>query len=622
MAIGISRLLSIGSCLWLLPIAIALSEDTTQASPPQHTILLYSFHGSAYEHRDTNSLCKDSSVDPTSDCWNILNVSVYLQDWWIENRDRCNSPPYQDDGFASCYQQIVGQGRLLQLACNDISLSCEKPPDFKAYTPVEYYVLQSIFGIWWWFNSIWYSAADGTLLANAKIGQIVNKINPVKPGDTSLGLILSALSAGFAFVNLPAGLEVSLATQAATQAATALQQAPGLGKALLPTGSLDSEFKQLTDIEDSLGDVLNQFQINVANTLKAAQDDWSLFLQLSQKGAFIAKQPSLNASTANITRTLNTFIVSQALQANNIIITVANNTNPYEVSRNLSSGGRIAQQNAWHVNCQENFTTIPGICSDWWYDGKDAYSLFNLGNRNENYYDLMIYMFEVEKWTAGEDLFHGARQCVIELEKSNFLLQDDMNFESNHKGVGWIGQLYIDPTTLEAQCSSNARICRWNSTNDLSLRNGRELTHTGLGNSDNWFWKTAGAPYPDRRPYRRVDVVKVSYPAFKFDACSIAYPWYCGWIAAAGKGYQIVGDGNIENITRVRDYTFTQIEDRTIPEKLRRQCGTPTQENIGWGGAGYIGFRGVMPCDEYPASYIGDALWTYEYFCPKPENGW
>ena len=48
----------------------------------------------------------------------------------------------------------------------------------------------------------------------------MNQINPVKPGDTSLGVVLSALSAGFAFISLAAELEATVASIAG-QAETA-----------------------------------------------------------------------------------------------------------------------------------------------------------------------------------------------------------------------------------------------------------------------------------------------------------------------------------------------------------------------------------------------------------------
>lgn len=191
----------------------------------------------------------------------------------------------------------------------------------------------------------------------------------------------------------------------------------------------------------------------------------------------------LNASTADITKTLNTLIVSQALQANNIIITVAKSTNPSKVSQNQSASGPFAQQNAWHVSCQDSFTTIPGVCDNWWYDGQAAYSLLNLGDINQNYYALMNQMF-FEGWNTGKDLFWGAANCTFYQYRA---LTPAYNFpwhwhsindaESNHtqddNGVGWTGQISIDPSSLEISCGSNVRVCEWDRYHDPRVKGGK-----------------------------------------------------------------------------------------------------------------------------------------------------
>ncbi|KAL8870026.1 MAG: hypothetical protein Q9174_003829 [Haloplaca sp. 1 TL-2023] len=557
--------------------------------------------------------CTAADRDPVPECWNILNVTGYLQDWWSLNQATCNSGPYSGDGFASCYQQLVGKGKLLNRACNDISPApCDAAPDFTTFSPVEYYVLQSIFGIWWWFSSIWYASSTATIVAEAKIGRIVSVINPVKPGDTSLGMILSALSAGFAFINVPAQLGVNVGTQTAAQAITALQQAPGLGKALLPTGSLDSEFKQLANIESAMGDVLSQFQINIANALNASQSDFENFSDLARNGAYIAKHQSLNASTTQLTRVLKTFIVSQALQANNIIMTIAENTNPYEVTRNLSaSTSPAAKRNSWHVNCHDEFDDMPyGVCDNWWYDGKDAYSLFNLGRRNENYHDLMIQMFQ-EGWTTGEELFVGARECLEEIYSVASPSDKEWPWESLSPIVAWSlsirqvigfdGQLHINTSNLAATCSSNGRICAWDRTHDPRNRDGRELIEPSVAPSN-----TSLIPNFDPIRIIQTDAEDYGQPV-NWSPCALAFPFQCGWIAQPTS----------EDEYDIRQSGYAD----TFPRELTKDCDTPTEENIGWGGAGYIDFRGIRPCKEYPASYIGDALWTYESFCEKPVNG-
>ena len=70
---------------------------------------------------------------------------------------------------------------------------------------------------------------------------------------TSLGALLSLLSAGLAFVNFPVG-SVGLKVFA-----TGLQRTLGVAKAMLDTGSLGSLVTPLDEIDSHLGDILQQF---------------------------------------------------------------------------------------------------------------------------------------------------------------------------------------------------------------------------------------------------------------------------------------------------------------------------------------------------------------------------
>lgn len=252
--------------------------------------------------------------------------------------------------------------------------------NFSAYSPQEYYVLQSMQNLWYWYSSIWFAAEDASLLTYLQAAEIVQAINPVHPGDTSLGVLLSALAGGFAFLGIPAGL----GTMPAKLAATAIGQSPGLAKSLLPTGSLDSEFTQLGEIESALETVLQQFQINLADLLNATLFSINNFQGLASEGAFmVTEATSLNASTSQLKRVLSTFIVSQALQANNIIVTVAHGVSPYNLTHNLTRYANytlpfsVLPQNAWHVNCQDEYNDV-GVCDNWWFDQErgDAYALY------------------------------------------------------------------------------------------------------------------------------------------------------------------------------------------------------------------------------------------------------
>lgn len=196
-------------------------------------------------------------------------------------------------------------------------------------------MLQSIYNIWTWYSSMWNSAVAADLFGDQVVTQIVNTIKPVLPGDTSLGVLLSALSAGYAFLIIPAGSERGIASQ---MVSTVIGQAPGLAKALLPAGSLDSEIVQIGDIQAALGSVTEQLQASLASTLNTSQSDFVAFKALAANGSFIGSAPSVNLSTTEITKIFKTFIVSQALQANNIIISVARNLSVYDLSHKEYTG--------------------------------------------------------------------------------------------------------------------------------------------------------------------------------------------------------------------------------------------------------------------------------------------
>ena len=288
--------------------------------------------------------CGASDVNPTAACWNVLNVTQYLDNWWAENEATCNgNASYKDGGFAICYQLLHN---IRESYCNDISIQRNLNFEYPNWTPQEYYVLQSMYNLWYWYTSIWFAIEDATLITDLNANEIVQTINPVNPGDTSLGVLLSALSAGFAFLALPAGFG-NIGTKFA---ATAIGQSPGLAKGMLPSGSLNSEFTQLAEIESALGMVLSEFQGNLVNTLSMAMFDYTSFSTLVSDGAFIPeKDDALNASVTTLTSVLKTFIVSQSLQANNIILTVARLTSPYNITNNLTNNQGLFFENPTYL---------------------------------------------------------------------------------------------------------------------------------------------------------------------------------------------------------------------------------------------------------------------------------
>ena len=263
--------------------------------------------------------CSNPNENPTAECWATLGVDTYIQQWWTANSASCSSGVYEGSGFASCYQQKVGKGALLNDNCDKIGVSnCRPPTNISSYDIKEYYVLTSIFGIWQWFNSVYYASDFANGIASGKIGDIVTTINPIQ-SDDGVGIALSVLTAGLAFLDVPATAALGVIKATAVQELsvgsfkTALKEAPGLAKALMAPATLAGQFTEKNNIASTLATIVSAFQANIANGLQAAQQNFSNFLPVATNGNYIAGRSSLNASTAVLTQVLTTYITSQAL---------------------------------------------------------------------------------------------------------------------------------------------------------------------------------------------------------------------------------------------------------------------------------------------------------------------
>ena len=479
---------------------------------------------------------------------------------------------------------------------------------------------------------MWNAAEDATLLADLHAGEIVDAIksdmphDEALPGDTSLGALLSLLSAGLAFINFPAGGAGSKVFS------TAIQQAPGVGKALMTTGSLGSKVTPLDQIESSLGEILSQLQINLANTLYATQTDFLSFISHASNGSFIANVASLNASTAGLTRQMKTYIVSQALQSHNIIITVARNPNIYGLSQKTFSqpeNGTMLPQNSWHVNCQDP-PDEHGVCDNWWLDNmtNDSYALFKLDDMEHNYYGLMETIFGAG-WTTGAELFIGADDCAntaLRLDVGRFDLE----------GSYFPG---IDPTDFESRCYSNLRVCDWNQTNDLNNRDAEEF-YPSAGCAFAWpnfcvpgqgfFSSEAGDQIessllsPEDQSSIIVENVRSgAHVAFVTQTSKtvVLGEWSQGYSAPSLSfdRHKLVFN-ELYAYNSLYDLINTQFDALQAQAKSMdsKSCKEyPKNGRAGWGGAGYVVHD--QGCNRYPASYLGAGLYFNTELCgPLP----
>ncbi|KAL9134776.1 MAG: hypothetical protein Q9175_004045 [Cornicularia normoerica] len=407
---------------WLLLLCATLTCNfTSDASPvasPPYPILP--------ERKVGN--CTDLRQNLTRTCWEEMGMATYLTNWWETNQVACAGA---NTSFVSCYQQSAG---IEEQQCDSTGPNmCDYPENFTGYSPQQAYTLYTIFAIWQWFESIYEAIENADLSASGHVGKIVKTINPEAQAKNSLGDFLQALTAFAPLLTLPSefGKVVTSITE------TAMRQSPGVLKQLNPTGTLDSEIVQISNIYDGLSTIKTTYQQNISNALALVQQNFDTFNLFAANGSFIAPRASLEAETTNLTAALETYVVSSCLTGSNIIITLARETSPQA----LASNGSMTTTDLIKCDSYDQY----GVCSDWWYDPDTnaAYALLSLRNMETNYHDLMQTLFS-NGWTTGADLFLGAKACA------------------DYVAVfGGANDPTLDPVTLIPRCISNVQVCVW-----------------------------------------------------------------------------------------------------------------------------------------------------------------
>ena len=365
-------------------------------------------------------------------------MDTYLTDWWKANQGACGGG---NTSFVSCYQQSVG---VEEQQCDATGPQmCDYPENFSGYSPQEAYTLYTIFAIWQWFESIYEAIENADLSASGPVGKIVKTINPEVEKSQSLGDFLQALTAFAPLLSLPA--QLGKAVTSVTE--TAMRQSPGVLKQLNPTGTLDSEIVQISDIYDGLSTVKTTYQKNISAALALVQQDFTTFSLFAANGSFIAPRASLQAETTNLTSALETYVVSSCLTASNIFITLARDTNPQQ----LAANGSLTTPSLVQCASYDAY----GVCSAWWYDPATnaAFGLSALSDMETNYYALMETLFSSD-WTTGASLFLGAKACADYIAV-----------------YGGSNAPALDPVTLVPRCISNVQVCVWDEGCQLGDKN-------------------------------------------------------------------------------------------------------------------------------------------------------
>ena len=173
------------------------------------------------------------------------------------------------------------------------------------------------------FSTNWYLALNfASSQAALIIPSLITLVDPDKTSSFVLGDVLTAFTAGFAFLSVPEISAVAFGIEEATVTAAkaliaGLQQAPGVGKAIWPTGTLSSQLVQMGDLAGTLGKLDSEVGDMINNGLQLLMSDVPSFVNFASTGSWSGGSPySLPNTAKGLELGLKTFLVSTAMAKN------------------------------------------------------------------------------------------------------------------------------------------------------------------------------------------------------------------------------------------------------------------------------------------------------------------
>ena len=169
-----------------------------------------------------------------------------------------------------------------------------------------------------WYLALNFASSQAALI----IPSLITLVDPDQTSNFVLGDILTALTAGLAFLSVPeisaAAFDIEEATVTAAKSLIAgLQQAPGVAKAIWPTGTLSSQLVQIGDLAGTLGKVDSEVSDMINGGLELLMTDVPSFVSFASTGAWSEGTPYSLPNTVNgLDLGLKTFLVSTAMGKN------------------------------------------------------------------------------------------------------------------------------------------------------------------------------------------------------------------------------------------------------------------------------------------------------------------
>lgn len=309
------------------------------------------------ERRQTYN-CTDMKAAFDARCWEELDLSGYLLDpvtGWNKTQRMCSEvqSAENNDGsdccktgepWTTCYLRLAhggGASDCSQINAQFCSYDSKLDPILnETVRPKAQYVMKNIYGMFTYvaccgifladlsqaINNFFttYYLALGAAQSDAQtiVQSLINELDPIKPPAFNLITLLTALSAGLAFLGAPSVavsvLGLSFLTRTAAQVFTiGIQQAPGAAKALWPTGTQSSQSVQIGNIESLLGNSTNQLAAMINSAVQLLMSDVPTFVKFAESGMWSGSMAlSLPSKVEGLDYALRTYMTSEVMGQN------------------------------------------------------------------------------------------------------------------------------------------------------------------------------------------------------------------------------------------------------------------------------------------------------------------
>ncbi|KAI4187815.1 MAG: hypothetical protein L6R41_002554 [Letrouitia leprolyta] len=403
---------------------------------------------------DQQSHCLNFGAHQYQICWEVLNVTGYLQDWIAFNQRKCED---EDMGFADCFLYLeVGAGANCTAFTGRSQCPSPDPRTFigRKQGSHAYYVSFNIWNIQNWFFTYYLAIGGANGLTLDNVNTITRTLNLPTPKAFKLLDLLAGLAYVFGLISPSgyAGVIPRLGEKTGGFGAQApgeyllraIQNSPTLSRCLLSTGDLKDSDVQVAELGTQLARIVSQLQSNVQNALVLVMSNVSVFQDFVSDGFFSTQIENLNTITQNVTLSLNTYIVSQALQNDKVIITRALDTDVNALQLNGSANG-------YDTGCGYGYNEW-NMCGNWWYDSTNhiSYGLESQQAMLNNYTDPLISLFNLGI-TTPELLFLNSQICADAAGST----------QGNAPGT----TLTTGTGMWNTECISNLKICTWDTVN-------------------------------------------------------------------------------------------------------------------------------------------------------------